>query len=87
MRRFYVGEILISAAVAQKILAKHRVTPDEVRELYGRTVPGAWDDDPKRGRRLYVVLRTSSGRTLKIVLQPIDVSEGTWQLRTAFAAR
>lgn len=78
---------MISPAVAQKIQAKHGVTPDEVRELYGRTVPGAWDDDPMRGRRLYVVFRTSTGRRLKIVLQPVDVSGGTWRLRTAIASR
>jgi hypothetical protein len=86
VRTFYVGEILISPAVSQKIQAKHGVTPDEVRELYGKIVRGAWDYDSTRGRRLYVVFRTSTGRTLKVVLQPIDVSGGTWRLRTAIAS-
>jgi hypothetical protein len=87
VRTFYVGQILISPTVAQKIQAKHGVTPDEVRELYGKTVPGAWDDDPLSGRRLYVVFRTSTGRKLKIVLEPIDWQDGTWGLRTAIASR
>jgi hypothetical protein len=87
VRTFYVGEILISPAVAQKIQAKHGVTSDEVRELYGLIVPGVWNNDPKRGRRLYVKFRSSTGQNLKIVLQPVDVPGGTWRLRTAIAAR
>lgn len=87
VRTFYVGEIQISPAVAQKIQAKHGVTPDEVRELYGLTVPGAWHYDPERGHRLYVRFRASTGQNLKIVLQPVDVPGGTWRLRTAIAAR
>lgn len=84
---FYVGEIQISPTVAQKIQSKHGVTPDEVRELYSRIVPGTWARDPVRGRRLYVVFRTSRGRKLKIVLRPVDVTAGTWRLCTAIVAR
>lgn len=87
MPNFYIGEIIISAAMAQKIQSKHGVTPDEVRELYTRIVPGTWHDDPTRGARVYVIFRTSAGRTLKIVLQPVDVHDGTWRLRTAIVAR
>jgi hypothetical protein len=87
VRFFYVAEIQISPAMAQKIQSKHGVTPDEVRELYTKTVPGQWIHDPERGRRLLVIFRTSAGRTLKIVLQPVDVAGGTWRLRTAIVAR
>jgi hypothetical protein len=34
------------------------------------------------GRRLLVTCRTAQGRRLKVVLQPIDVHEGIWRLRT-----
>ena len=86
MPNFYIGYIHISRTVAQKIQLKHGVTPDEVRELYTRIVPGTWDNHPERGGRLYVVFRTSGGRTLKIVLQPVDPSDGTWRLRPAIVA-
>jgi hypothetical protein len=64
--RFYVGQIEISSAMAEKIQLKHGVTPDEVRELLTQVVPGTWDDDPIRGRRLYVIFQTSGGRTLRL---------------------
>lgn len=87
VRRFYIGEILISTAIAQKIQSKHGVTPEDVRELYGQIIPGSWHYDPARGYRLYIVFTTSSGRTLKVVLQPVDVPGGTWRLRTAIVAK
>jgi hypothetical protein len=83
----YIGEIQISQAVAVKIQLKHGISPEEVRELLTKVVPGSWVYDPARGRRLYVVFRSSAGRTLKIVLQPVDVAGGTWRLRTAIVGR
>ena len=60
------------------------MTGQEVREA---CVPDAydragWEDDEEHGRRLLVEGRTAQGRRLKIVLQPIDVHEGIWRLRT-----
>lgn len=82
---FYIGHVEISASMAEKIQAKHNVTPDEVREVcHGR--PGKrWDADPVHGERLLVLGTTSTGRRLRIILQPVDVTDGTWRLRTAIA--
>jgi hypothetical protein len=57
MQQVYIGEIKISPAMAQKIMTKHGVTPEEVREAcqapnsYRRA---AWHIHPEHGRRLIV---------------------------------
>jgi hypothetical protein len=82
--RFWIAEIQISEEMETKIREWRFVTGDEVREV---CVPDAydragWDDHPEHGRRLLVIGRTAQGRQLKIVLQPVDVREGIWRLRT-----
>jgi len=52
-------------------------------EWPARPVQASWHDHPERGRRLIVVARDEQGRVLKVVLQPIDVADGSWRLRTA----
>lgn len=42
-----------------------------------------WDSDNDRGERLMVVGRTYAGRTLYVVLYPVDEDDGTWTLGTA----
>ena len=83
-KRFWIAEIRISEGMEAKIRRRRFVTGDEVREA---CVPDAyeragWVDDEEHGRRLLVVCRTAQGRRLKVVLQPIDVDEGVWRLRT-----
>lgn len=83
-KRFWIAEIQISDAMEAKIRQRRFVTGDEVREA---CIPDAydragWEDDPEHGRRLLVICRTAQGRRLKVVLQPIDVHEGIWRLRT-----
>jgi hypothetical protein len=83
--RFWIAEIQISEEMEAKIRRRRFVTGDEVREA---CVPDAydragWEDDEEHGRRLLVVCRTAQGRRLKVVLQPIDVHEGIWRLRTS----
>lgn len=82
-RRFYFAALEISPAVATKIQSKHGVTPDEVREALDNYEHARWDYSDERGVRLLVIGRTSRGRTIKIVLQPVHGSEGDWRLRTA----
>jgi hypothetical protein len=60
------------------------VTGDQVREA---CVPESydaarWSVDPVHGERLLVRARTREGLRLRIVLQPVDVAEGIWRLRT-----
>jgi hypothetical protein len=83
-RPFWIAEIQISDEMEDKIRSRRFVTGSQVREA---CVPDAyesagWDDDPVHGRRLLVVGWTSHNIRLKIILQPIDVTEGIWRLRT-----
>ena len=82
----YIGWISISPAVAEKIQTKHGITPDEVREACSGHTVAKWEVHPEHGRRLLVIGTTGGGRTLKVVLQPIDPRDGTWRLRTALVA-
>jgi hypothetical protein len=72
--------------MATKIQSKHGITPDEVREACAKRVEVGWHVDPVHGRRLLVTGLTSTGRLLKIILQPVDARDGTWRLRTALVA-
>lgn len=84
MRHFYIAVITASAATEQKINTKHEVTLQEVREAAVLTeVDARWEEDPDRGGRLLVVGTSYSGRVLNIVLYPVDVEDGTWELATA----
>jgi len=83
--RIYVGHVLIDPAVSAKIRAKHDLTDDEVRDACRSPVSAAFDVDPDRGRRLLLV-GVGYGRRLKIVLYPVDESDGTWRLATAFVS-
>jgi hypothetical protein len=83
-KRFWIAEIRISEAMETKIRERRFVTGDEVREA---CIPDAyeragWHDHPEHGRRLLVVGRTAQGKRLKIILQPVNVDEGIWRLRT-----
>jgi len=85
VRRFWIAEIRISAAMETKIRTRRFVTGDQVREAcvpdhYERA---GWDDDPVHGRRLALWCTTSDGVRLLVLLQPVDVREGIWRLRTA----
>jgi hypothetical protein len=81
---FWIAEIQISDEMEDKIRSRRFVTGDEVREA---CVPDAydeagWHDHPVHGRRLLVRGRTAQGKRLRVILQPIDVMEGIWRLRT-----
>jgi hypothetical protein len=85
---FWIAEIQISDAMEHKIRSRRFVTGDEVREA---CIPDAydeagWHDHPEHGRRLFVVGRTAQGLRLKIILQPVDIREGIWRLRTVLRA-
>lgn len=84
LKRFWIAEIQISDEMEHKIRSRRFVTGDQIWEA---CVPDAyeragWHDHPEHGRRLLVVCRTSDNVRLKVILQPIDVAEGIWRLRT-----
>lgn len=83
-KEFWIAVIQISDEMEEKIRTRRFVTGDQVREA---CIPQAyeragWHDHPEHGRRLLVVCRTSDNVRMKVILQPIDVTEGIWRLRT-----
>jgi hypothetical protein len=89
-RRATSGYVEISDEMAQKLKTKHGVQPEEVRDacqIPNRYLRAWWDHDPQYGSRLLVIGETRAGRRLKIVLKPVDETDGTWLLRTAFEAK
>lgn len=81
---FWIAEIQISEEMESKIRSRRFVTGDQLREA---CIPDAyeragWHYHPEHGRRLLVVCRTSDNVGRKVILQPIDLSEGIWRLRT-----
>jgi hypothetical protein len=83
-KRFWIADINISPAMEAKIRSLRGVTGDQVREA---CIPDAYDRagwhwHPEHGRRLLVECRTSDNVRLKVILQPVDASEGLWRLRT-----
>jgi hypothetical protein len=89
MDRLYIGYVEISPAMEQKLMKKHGVTAEEVRDACqapNRYRDARWHRHPVYGGRLLVRGSTREGRKLKIVLQPIDLVDGTWRLRTAYVA-
>jgi hypothetical protein len=88
--RLWIGYIEVPPSVEAKIRERRGVTGEQVRaacQWPARPLRAVWDDDPTHGRRLVVVARDEQGRTLKVVLQPIDATDGTWRLRTVVLAR
>ena len=79
--RIYVIEI--SDHVRAKINGRHGLTEDDVIDACERYEQAVFDQDD-RGRRLLLRGRTRSGRTVRIVLYPVDEAAGTWRLVTAF---
>ncbi|MGH3864881.1 MAG: hypothetical protein ACRDQ4_01870 [Pseudonocardiaceae bacterium] len=83
-RQLWIAEIQISEEMESKIGSRRFVTGDQVREAcipdaYERT---GWHNHPEHGRRLLVVCHTSDNVRLKVILQPVDIVEGIWRLRT-----
>lgn len=82
--KFWIAEIRISPAMEDKIRTRRFVTGAQVREacVPDRYERAGWDDDPVHGRRLAVSCTTNEGAALLVLLQPVDVAEGIWRLRT-----
>lgn len=85
----WIGEVLIDGSIAAKLLEKHDLSPRDVREAicWGAAESARWDDDPVLGSRLLVIGRTSHGVRVKVVLLPVDRSDGTWRCKTAMRVR
>jgi hypothetical protein len=84
-RALWIAEIRISEAVEDKLSTKHNLSGAIIRAV---CVPrqydaAAWEDHPEHGERLVVQAHDEFGM-IRVVLQPVDVTEGIWRLRTAW---
>lgn len=85
MAGVWVAQLHISDRTADKLVARHRLDPDDVR-LHVECVSGlhgAWDDHPERGSRLLLKVPIS-GVTVLVVLYPRDGDEDEWNLGSAY---
>jgi len=83
--RVWIARILFRDEVARKIRMKHGVSPWEVEEacLFGAHRQARWHDHPTYGRRLLVRGTTYAGSEILAYLKPVDMTDGTWECRTA----
>lgn len=76
-RSLWVAKLIISAATAGKLSAKHGLDPGQVRDAVV-VVAGlryVWHDHPERGRRALVEVWISDRRCV-VVLYPVDDAAG-----------
>jgi hypothetical protein len=77
-RDFWIADLQISDAMEAKIREKHDLTGEQVRSA---CVPDAydragWEDHAEHGLRLLIEGVTWDGVPVKVILQPVDVSDG-----------
>lgn len=77
--------MLFDPQVADKLVTKHHVTPDEVRQavLFSSYRDARWHDHPVYGRRLIVRGHTDDQVPMLVILKPVDEEDGIWECRTA----
>jgi hypothetical protein len=89
MERPYIGYVEISDKMTAKLIEKHGLTAEDVRDACqapNRYRRAAWHVHALYGRRLIVFGERRDGVLLKVILQPVDRKDGTWRLRTALVA-
>jgi hypothetical protein len=81
----YIAEVVKPPYVVDHIANKHGIADWEVDEavVLTRVQAAWWSTDPERGARLMVVGTTYQGRTLLVVLRPLNELDGKWRLVTA----
>jgi hypothetical protein len=87
--KVWIGYIDVPLSVDAKIRTRRGVTSDQVRaacQWPAIPVEARWHTHPKYGRRLIVFARDEQERLLKVILQPVDETDGTWRLRTVIVA-
>ena len=88
MTALYLGFIEVPPSVEVKLRERRGITGRDVRDAFEwPAVPRrvVWHDDPKHGRRV-IALADSPHGVLKAILQPVDVRDGHWRLRTCVVA-
>jgi hypothetical protein len=83
----YVGYIHIDPSILDKIHTKHQLTEGDVRDAFQwpAEARGFWEDHPEHGLRYLVKGKNYAGRVILGWLEPVDIADGTWVLRSARA--
>lgn len=86
MPHFWIVDVLCDEDTEEKLWSKHGVTYEEACEAVrlGSYERAGWRQDSTYGRRLFVVGQTESGSRLLVILEPIDISDGRWKLKSAW---
>lgn len=81
----WIGEIIFDPDVARKLRTKHNLDPDTVQRAVARGAhrSARWHTDPMYGPRL-IVIGTADGQTVRVLLRPLDRSDGRWECATAW---
>jgi hypothetical protein len=83
----WVATLRISERVAEKIIEKHGITPEQVREAVVRVegLEGSWDYDPKRGLRAIIQVVLGEGNALVVLYPADDLGVNVWRLGSAYS--
>jgi hypothetical protein len=83
-----IYDVVITSKINEKINSKKPgVNKYEVWDVcYSRDHHARWNFNEERGGwRVVVRGNTLAGRSLRIILHPVDVEQGKWRLKTAIA--
>lgn len=90
----YLGLIVATPAVEQKIEQLHHLTLDQVRDVFqypARPLRAWFEDVEPHGPRYLVLGALGDGRRILIAVDPVPWHAGedadTWSLRTAYVDR
>lgn len=77
--------MIFDPLVADKLVTKHKVTPDEVKQavLFSAYRDARWHRHPTYGRRLLVRGYTDDRVPILAILKPMNEKDGIWECRTA----
>jgi hypothetical protein len=83
--RPWIAEVLFDPQVADKLVSKHKVTPDEVKQavLFSAYRDARWHNHPAYGRRLIVRGYTDNEVPILAILKPVNEADGIWECKTA----
>ncbi|MFJ7042308.1 hypothetical protein ACIQVC_02730 [Streptomyces sp. NPDC101112] len=82
----WVAELIISDKTEEKIVSRHRISAEEVKDAIVciAGLPFRWDDDPDRGKRALVRVKVRNVAYL-VVLYPVQDPMGdVWALGSAY---
>lgn len=89
MPTIWIASLLVSAATAEKLSARHGLSADEVRDAL-TCVAGLqykWDHHPARGSRALVRLDIRDQIVLAVLYPVDDPLGGVWRLGSAYPSR